>query len=62
VIPNNPTRKRWHPFDTTANRLRDVNERSFGRRKDGRRIATRYDELARTYAAAGAIVIVTWWT
>jgi transposase len=62
VIPNNPRRKRWHPFDPTAYRLRNVIERSFGRLKDWRRIATRYDKLAHTYAAAIAIaIIVTWW-
>lgn len=62
VIPNNPTRKRLHPFDPTAYRLRNLVERAFCRLKDWRRIATRYDKLARNYAAAVAIAIaVTWW-
>jgi putative transposase len=63
VIPNNPTRKRPHPFDPRAYRLRDLIERASCRLKDWRRIATRYDKLATNYAAAIAIaVIVTWWT
>ncbi len=52
VIPNNPTRKRHHPFDRQAYRLRNVIERAFARLKDWRRIATRYDKLALTYTAA----------
>ena len=62
VIPNNPTRKRRHPFDPVAYRLRNLIERAFCRLKDWRRIATRYDKLAANYAAAVAIAIaVTWW-
>jgi len=63
VIPNNPTRKRRHPFDPALYRLRNLIERAFCRLKDWRRIATRYDKLATNYAAAVAIAIfVTWWT
>ena len=61
VIPNNPTRKRHHPFDRQAYRLRNVIERAFARLKDWRRIATRYDKLALTYTAAapcGAILLM----
>ncbi len=62
VIPNNPTRKRYHPFDRDAYRLRNVIERTFGRLKDWRRIATRYDKLARNFMAAVAIAaIVIYW-
>lgn len=62
VIPNNPTRKRKHPFDRNAYRLRNVIERTFSRMKDWRRIATRYDKLARNFAAAAAIAaIVIYW-
>src|SRR5208282_350629 len=43
VIPNNPTRKRPHPFDEDAYRQRNLIERMFCRLKDWRRIATRYD-------------------
>jgi len=63
VIPNNPTRKRCHPFDPQAYRQRNLIERMFCRLKDWRRIATRYDKLAANFAAALAIAsIVLWWT
>ena len=55
VIPNNPTRKRKHPFDRAAYRLRNVVERTFCRLKDWRRVATRYDKLARNFLAAVTI-------
>jgi transposase len=62
VIPNNPTRKRKHPFDRAAYRLRNVVERTFCRLKDWRRVATRYDKLARNFLAAVTIAsIVTYW-
>ena len=62
VIPNNPTRKRHHPFDETAYRRRNLIERMFGRLNDWRRIATRYDKLAANFAAALrlAAVIIGW--
>ena len=56
VIPNKPDRKRRHPFDKTAYRARNAIERMFCRLKDFRRIATRYDKLARNYLAAICIV------
>jgi transposase len=34
VIPNNPTRKKHHPFDETAYRQRNLIERMFCRLKD----------------------------
>lgn len=52
VIPNNPTRKRFHPFDQEAYRMRNIIERTFSRLKDFRRIAIRYDKLARGYLSA----------
>ena len=62
VIPNNPTRKRYHPFDRDAYRRRNVIERTFGRLKDWRRIANRYDKLARNFMAAVVIAtIVIYW-
>jgi transposase len=63
VIPNNPTRKRLHPFDAETYKLRNLIERANGRLKDWRRIATRYDKLARNFAAAVALAaIIIWWT
>jgi putative transposase len=63
VIPNNPTRKMHHPFDENAYRQRNLIERMFCRLKDWRRIATRYDKLATTFAAGVAIAaVIIWWT
>ncbi|AOF92472.1 transposase DDE domain protein (plasmid) [Sinorhizobium sp. RAC02] len=62
VIPNNPTRKRRHPFDERPYRRRNMIERTFCRLKDWRRIATRYDKLATNFKAAILIAaIVIWW-
>ncbi len=62
VIPNNPTRKRKHPFDRAAYRLRNVVERTFCRLKDWRRLATRYDKLAGNFLAAITLAsIVIYW-
>ncbi len=62
VIPNNPTRKRPHPFDKPAYRARNIIERAIGRLKDWRRVHTRYDKLARNYAAAVALaaLVIGW--
>jgi transposase len=63
VIPNNPTRKRFHPFDAEAYKRRNIIERALCRLKDWRRIATRYDKLATNFAAAVAIAAtIIWWT
>jgi len=62
VIPNNPTRKRLHPFNAEAYKLRNLIERMFCRLKDWRRIATRYDKLACNVAAAVLLAaIIIWW-
>lgn len=63
VIPNNPTRKRFHPFDAETYKLRNIVERALCRRKDWRRIATSYDKLAANFSAAVAIAAtIIWWT
>jgi transposase len=63
VIPNNPTRKHFHPFDAETYKLRNIVERALCRLKDWRRIATRYDKLAANFAAAVAIAaVIIWWT
>ena len=62
VIPNNPRRKHYHPFDPEAYKLRNLIERMFCRLKDWRRVATRYDKLASNFAAAVILAaIVIWW-
>ena len=62
VIPCNPRRKTIIPYDVVAYRQRNLIERMFGRIKDFRRIATRYDKLARNFLSAVLIAaIVIWW-
>ncbi len=62
VIPSTASRKRPYPLDMAAYKLRNVIERMFCRLKDFRRIATRYDKLARNFLSAVALAAaVTWW-
>lgn len=63
VIPSNATRTTPYPLHRAAYRRRNVIERLFGKLKNWRRIATRYDRFARNYLAALALVsIVIAWT
>lgn len=63
VIPSTASRTKPDPLDRAAYRRRNVIERLFGRLKNWRRIATRYDRLAENYLAAIALVsIVIAWT
>ena len=52
VIPNKSNRKKPHPFNKTRYKGRNVIERMFGRLKDFRRVATRYDKNAENFLAA----------
>jgi transposase len=52
VIPSKANRKIPIPHDKIIYRKRNVVERMFGRLKDFRRVATRYDKLARNFMAA----------
>jgi len=62
VIPSIRRRKPLIPYDLTAYRQRNLFERMFGRLKDFRRIATRYDKLARNFLAATLLAaIAIWW-
>jgi transposase len=62
VIKQNPTRKNLHPFDKDAYKGRNVIERAFSHLKDWRRVATRYDKLARNYASTVVLAaILRWW-
>jgi transposase len=62
VIPSTASRTTPYPIDRKAYRRRNVIERLFCRLKNWRRIATRYDRLARNYVAALALAaIVTAW-
>ena len=58
VIPSTASRTVPYPLDRRAYKRRNVIERLFGRLKNWRRIATRYDRLARNYMAAIALVAV----
>lgn len=62
VIPSTTSRRRPIPYDKTAYRHRNRIERMFCRLKDFRRIATRYDKLARNFIA-GVFLAATiiWW-
>ena len=58
VIPSTASRTVPYALDRSAYRRRNLIERLFGRLKNWRRIATRYDRLARNYMAALALVAV----
>lgn len=62
VIPSIRRRKPLIPHDTTAYRDRNLIERMYARLKDFRRVATRYDKLARNFLAGVLIAaVVIWW-
>ena len=62
VIPSTASRKRLIPYDHQAYRERNKIERAFCALKDFRRIATRYDKLARNFLAAAEIAaVILWW-
>jgi transposase len=62
VIPSVARRKPLIPYDREAYRQRNLIERMFARLKDFRRVATRYDKLARNFLARALIAaILIWW-
>jgi transposase len=62
VIPSIRRRKPLIPHDAVIYRERNLIERMFGRLKDFRRVATRYDKLARNFLATTLLAAVTiWW-
>ncbi len=62
VIPSTASRYKPFPLNRSAYKQRNRIERLFCRLKNWRRIATRYDRLARNYMASLALisVIVAW--
>jgi putative transposase len=55
-------RKNLPPFDKLSYKGRNVIERAFSHLKDWRRVATRYDKLARNYRATVTLaIILKWW-
>jgi len=62
VIPSVARRKPLIPYDREAYRQRNLIERMFARLKDFRRVATRYDKLARNFLAGALMAaILIWW-
>ena len=62
VIPNKSNRIALPRFNKRAYKGRNVIERCFCRLKDFRRVATRYDKLARNFLAAIQIAaLVAYW-
>lgn len=62
VIPNKSNRITLHRFNKRAYRGRNVIERCFCRLKDFRRVATRYDKLARNFLATVHLAaLVAYW-
>jgi transposase len=63
VVPNKSNRKQPFTFDRTSYKQRHRIENAFCRLKDFRRIATRYDRLARNFLASVCLVAaIVWWT
>ena len=58
VIPSTASRKTPIPYDALAYKERNRVERMWCRLKDFRRVATRYDKLARNYLA-GVFIAAT---
>jgi len=62
VIPNRCNRKLPFTFNKRMYKLRWRIEAAFNRLKDFRRIATRYDRLARNYLASVCLAAaLVWW-
>jgi transposase len=62
VIPSIRRRKPLIPYDASAYRQRNLIERMFCRLKDFRRVATRYDKLARNFLATAILAAtIIWW-
>ena len=62
VIPSSAARRTTYPLDRLAYARRNFMERLISRLKNWRRIATRYDRLARNFLAALTLVVaITEW-
>jgi transposase len=62
VIPNRCNRKQPFTFNKRLYKLRWRIESAFNRLKDFRRVATRYDRLARNYLASVCLAaVLVWW-
>ncbi|HEV2269069.1 MAG TPA: transposase, partial [Steroidobacteraceae bacterium] len=62
IIPSIRRRKPLIPYDAAAYRQRNLIERMFCRLKEFRRVATRYDKLARNFLATTPLAaVILWW-
>jgi transposase len=62
VIPSTTSRKTPIPYDITAYRDRNRVERLWARLKDWRRVATRYDKLARNFLSGVQLAaVISYW-
>lgn len=61
VIPPSSTRVRQHPYDRHAYRERHLIECLFSRLKQFRRIATRYEKLARNFLSMLSLATAYVW-
>ena len=62
AIPSTASRRTPYPLDRAAHKRRNVIERMSCKLKNWRRLATRYDRLARNYLSglALAAIIIAW--
>jgi transposase len=62
AIPSTAARRTPYPLDRAAYKRRNVIERMFCKLKNWRRIATRYERLARNYLSSLALaaIIIAW--
>ena len=61
VVPRRATTAKWRSFDAVIYKDRNLIERFFSKIKHFRRIATRYDKLARNYAGFLNLVAALKW-
>jgi putative transposase len=62
IIPNRSCRKQPYSFNKKSYKRRHRVENAICRLKDFRRIATRYDKLARNFLAGVCLVAaIVWW-
>lgn len=61
VVPRRSTTASWRRFDATLYKDRNAVERFFSKIKHFRRIATRYDKLARNYLGFVNLVCALKW-
>lgn len=62
VVPRRSTTASWRKFDAALYKDRNAVERFFSKPKHFRRIATRYDKLARNYLGfTNLVCALKWW-